>query len=50
MGESILIDRIAQGSDDMVLSQDVIKRFGSIFSGKNLVAHEGRIEVLADLS
>jgi hypothetical protein len=50
MGEAILFDRIAQRADDMVLSQDVIKRFGAIFSGKNLVAHEGRIEVLGDLS
>lgn len=41
MGESLLGDRIAQGADDVVLAEDIVKRFGSVFPGEDLVAHEG---------
>ena len=40
VGESILLDGIAEGSDHMILSKNVGKSAGAVFSGKNLVAHE----------
>ena len=39
MGEAIRLDRISERSDDVVLTKDIIEGTGSIFTGKNLVAH-----------
>ena len=39
MREAILGNRIAQGADDVVLTEDVVESFGSVFSGEDLVAH-----------
>ena len=41
VGEAFLDDRVAQGTDDVVLSKDVIESFGSVFSGEDLIAHGG---------
>lgn len=40
MGEAILFDGIAQGADNVVLTQDIVKSAGAVFSGKDLVAHK----------
>ncbi len=41
MCEAILLDGIAQGADDVVLSEDIGESAGTVFSGKDLVAHGG---------
>ena len=50
MREAFLIDGVAQCSYDMILPEDVFKRFGAVFSGKNLVAHGLTIGPWRDLS
>ena len=39
MRQTILLNRIAQGSDHMILPQDIVKCRRTIFSRKNLIAH-----------
>ena len=39
LGDAVLGDGVAQGLDDMILPQDVIKSAGAVFPGKDLVAH-----------
>ncbi len=39
VGEALLGDRIAQGADDVVLAEDIVEGFGSVFAGEDLVAH-----------
>lgn len=41
MCETILLDGVTKGLDDMVLSKDVSKSAGAIFPCKNLIAHRG---------
>lgn len=41
VGEALLGDRIAQRADDMILTEDVVEGFGTVFSGEDLVTHEG---------
>ena len=41
MGESLLGDRIAQCADDVILTEDVVEGFGTVFAGEDLVTHEG---------
>ena len=39
VGEAVLGDGVAQGADDVVLSEDVVEGFGAIFPGEDLIAH-----------
>ncbi len=39
MGQTVLFDGIAQGVDDVVLAKNVGKSTGTVFSGKDLIAH-----------
>ena len=39
MGEAIRLDCISERSDNVVLTKDIIEGAGSLFAGKNLVAH-----------
>ena len=51
MGESVLLNRIAQGLDDVVLSQHIIECLGTILSSEYLIAHKGksnRVDKLAN--
>ena len=41
MSEAILLDRISQSVDNMVLPEDISKGAGTVFSGKDLIAHGG---------
>jgi hypothetical protein len=34
---SVLLNRIAQGADNMILPQHIIEGGGSVFSGKDLI-------------
>lgn len=50
MCQSFLGDGIAQGSDDVILTEDVIEGFGSVFTGEDLIAHGGSVGMSAGLS
>lgn len=41
VGKTFLLDGITQGLDDVILSEDVGEGAGTVFSGKDLVAHAG---------
>jgi hypothetical protein len=39
MGQAFLGDGVAQSADDVVLAEDIVEGFGSVFPGEDLVAH-----------
>ncbi len=39
MRQAVLLNGIAQGADDMILTQDIVEGQGTVFSGKDLIAH-----------
>ena len=39
MSQPLLLNRIFQRADDVILAQHIVENLGSIFSGKNLVTH-----------
>ena len=39
MCKTVLLDGVPEGPDDMVLPENISKGAGTVFSGKNLVAH-----------
>ncbi|MFT6381317.1 MAG: hypothetical protein ACJAXZ_002807, partial [Akkermansiaceae bacterium] len=39
VGQPILLDGVAKGVDDVVLSEDVGESAGTVFSSEDLVAH-----------
>ena len=39
VGEPVLGDGVAQGADDVVLTEDVVKSLGAVFAGEDLVVH-----------
>jgi hypothetical protein len=39
VSKSLLQNRVLQGLDNMVLAQNIVENLGSIFSGKDLIAH-----------
>jgi hypothetical protein len=39
VSKPISLDGIPKGGNHMILTQDVVKGSGSIFTGKNLIAH-----------
>ena len=41
VGEALLGDGVAQGAHDVVLSEDVVEGFGSVFAGEDLITHGG---------
>jgi len=41
--EAIFLDGITKGSDDVVLSEDIGESAGTVFSGKDLVAHAATV-------
>ena len=41
VGKAFLLDGITQGLDDVILSEDVGEGAGTVFSGKDLIAHAG---------
>lgn len=41
MSESILFNGIPEGMDDVVLTEDIFKSAGTVFTGKDLIAHGG---------
>lgn len=46
MGQPVLRNRVLEGAGDMRLSDEIIKRLGSIFSGEDLVAHKFILDAL----
>ena len=43
VGKAFLLNGIAEGVNDMILSEDVGKGPRTVFSGENLIAHEGGV-------
>jgi hypothetical protein len=41
MGQPLLRDGVAKGPYDVVLSEDVVEGFGSVFAGEDLITHGG---------
>ena len=41
VGQALLGDGIAKGPHDVVLSEDVVEGFGSVFAGEDLITHGG---------
>ena len=41
VGKTFLLDGITQGLDNVILSEDVGEGAGTVFSGKDLIAHAG---------
>ena len=41
VGQPFLGDGVAKGPDDVVLSEDVVEGFGSVFAGEDLITHGG---------
>lgn len=50
VGKTFLLDGITQGLDDVILSEDVGKGAGTVFSGKDLIAHAASVERNESLS
>lgn len=41
MGQAFLGDGVAKGPHDMILSEDIVEGFGSVFTGEDLITHGG---------
>ena len=42
MRKAVLFDGVTKSSDHVILSKNISKSTGSVFSGKNLIAHAGQ--------
>ena len=40
VGKALLLNGIAEGPDDVVLSKDVVEGFGTVFAGEDLITHK----------
>ena len=39
MSEAVLFDGIPEGSDDVILSEEIVESAGTVFAGEDLIAH-----------
>jgi hypothetical protein len=46
MRQAILLDRVLERARDVSLTDKIVKRLGSIFSGENFVAHKMTLNAL----
>ncbi len=47
VGQAILLNRILERAGDVRLPDDIVKRLGPVFAGKNLVAHPKTLAFMA---